>query len=85
MPSPIRVLPKLRWLTVVRRMCTRRFYDAFSQDYDTLAQSQPSAAVVRGFLNEYVAAHGITLGSLLETGCGTGLFSRQLVGGWLLT
>ena len=71
---------KMLWLVLVRRLGTRAFYDAYSHEYDTLVRDQPEAADARQFLDEYLASHGIRITSLLEAGCGTGQFSRRLVG-----
>ena len=71
---------KMLWLVLVRRLNTRAFYDAYSHDYDTLVRDQPEAADARQFLDEYIASHRIRITSALEAGCGTGQFSRRLVG-----
>ena len=71
---------KMLWLVLVRRLGTRAFYDAYSHEYDTLVRDQPEAADARQFLDEYLASHGIRITSVLEAGCGTGQFSRRLVG-----
>ena len=71
---------KMLWLVLVRRLGTRAFYNAYSHEYDTLVRDQPEAADARQFLDDYLASHSIRIRSLLEAGCGTGQFSRRLVG-----
>lgn len=68
------------WLVLGRRRATRAFYDAYAADYDVLVRGQPDALDARQFVTEYLSEHGATAGSVLEAGCGTGLYSRQLRG-----
>lgn len=76
----LHVIIKMLWLVLVRRLSTRAFYDTYSHEYDTLVQGQPEAFDARRFLDEYIASLSVTVKSVLETGCGTGLFSQRLVG-----
>ena len=81
--KPIRLLSavmKMLWLVLVRRLSTRAFYDAYSHEYDALVRDQPEAADARQFLDEYISARSMLITSVLEAGCGTGQFSRRLVG-----
>lgn len=73
-------LSKLVWLTLLVRKDTRGFYDAFSQEYDTLVKGQPRAADIGRFCAEYILERHLDVRRMLELGCGTGLYSQELSG-----
>lgn len=66
------------WLVLVARKSTQAFYDAFSRDYDALVGGQPDAVDARRFLCEHIQPRLVEAPTVLEAGCGTGLYSRHL-------
>ena len=71
---------KMLWLVLVVRKSTRAFYDSIGDGYDTLVGGQPDSEDACDFLEDYATEQGVELRSVLEAGCGTGLYSRHLEG-----
>ena len=71
---------KMLWLVLVVRKSTKAFYDSIGDGYDTLVGGQPDSEDACDFLEDYATEQGVELRSVLEAGCGTGLYSRHLEG-----